>query len=209
MQQNSMFSAVVLVGGQSRRMGYPKYLAKIGGQTVLRRQLEILSTIFPEIILVTNTTHYFRERPGVKIVTDLVANKGPMGGLFTGLKAASGDGIFLVGCDMPFLESKYIEKLIVDFDCRQYDGRIPISSKGLEPLHAVYSKRMLRAVEASIGAKDLSMKQLIQNSNCQTVDWSCQQTNIFLNVNTPEELERAKSFVSLDSQFYLDNKELP
>lgn len=195
MLQNSGFSAVILVGGQSTRMGYPKYLARIGAQTVLRRQLNVLSTMFTEIILVTNSAHLFRERPGVKVVTDLVANLGPVGGLFTGLKAASGLGIFLVGCDMPFLESKYIEELMVDFDCEQQDGRIPISSGGLEPLHAVYSKRILKLVEAYIYEKNLSLNQLIKNSRCQTVDWSDRQTNIFLNVNTPEELEWAKSLV--------------
>lgn len=158
---------------------------------MIRRQLDVLSDLFEEIIVVTSSARPFRVRAGLKVAVDRVDNLGPLGGLYTGLAAASGDGIFLVACDLPFLERELIAELIADFDCQRFDGRIPTSFSGLEPLHALYSKRIMPKVEAAVKAGDLSLQRLIKGVDCQIVDWSSRRTNAFLNINTPEELNRA------------------
>lgn len=199
MEQTSQLSAVILVGGQSCRMGYPKYLAKIGTQTFLERQLNVLSPIFNEIILVAGQGQCFQAQPqwpqGIKVVTDLVGNRGPIGGLYTGLHTAAGSGVFLTACDMPFLDQRAIRELIDGFDCEKLEGRIPVSLRGLEPLHGVYSKRILKPLEASIYSGELSLRRLIANSKCEVIDWSCRRTNSLININTPEELELVKNLL--------------
>jgi molybdopterin-guanine dinucleotide biosynthesis protein A len=188
--RTSLYSAVILAGGLNSRMGYPKYLAKIGNQPIIRRQFDVLQEIFNEIVVVTHPAHPFRTRPGMKVTTDLVADLGPLGGLFTGLRAASGAGVVLVACDMPFLESEAIRELLADFDYRRYDGRIPVGPSGLEPLHALYSQRILAKVETAVVDRDLSLQRLIAGSAFQKVDWSTRPTKTLVNLNTPEALER-------------------
>jgi len=196
MERTSQLSAVILVGGRSSRMGYPKYLAKIGAQTFLQRQLNVLSKIFKEIILIAGQGQCFQARPqGIKVVTDLVGNLGPIGGLYTGLHTAAGSGVFLTACDMPFPDQRLIRELIDGFDCEKLEGRIPVSLRGLEPLHGVYSKRILKPLEAAIHSGELSLRRLIASSNCETVDWSCRRTDSLININTPKELELVKTLL--------------
>ena len=183
-------SAVILAGGRSSRMGFPKYLAEIEDKTILGRELEVLSGIFEEIIVVSDDSRRFESWPGVAAVDDLMKKLGPIGGLHAGLRAASGDSVFLFACDMPFLEAGLITELIGDFRDDECDCCVPLGDKGLEPLHALYSKRMLPAVEAGIAAGELSIRRLFEITRCKIVDWSRREISSFVNINTPEELRR-------------------
>ncbi len=79
-------AGVVLAGGKSKRMGFPKELLTINGKRVISRILDVLKSFFEEILIVTNDKELFREFKEIKIVEDLVKGYGPLGGIYTGLK---------------------------------------------------------------------------------------------------------------------------
>ena len=97
---------MVLAGGESRRMAVPKAFIRLGGMTVIERELRVLSAVFDEVLIVANDPGPFLET-GVRIVPDVEQFriiKGPMTGVYSGLSAARHACSFVVGCDMPFIK---------------------------------------------------------------------------------------------------------
>lgn len=194
-----MITAVVLAGGKSKRMGIDKLFIEVEGRRLLQRVLDTLESIFDDIMIVAASAetgetlekfNWVRHRT----VRDLIPDKASMGGLYTGLSYATSDKIFAVGGDMPFLSKDLIRHIISRDD---YDIVIPRTSKGLHPLHAVYSKRCLPVIKAMIDEEDLSISRLV----CKMKRHEVSEKEILLidpyltsliNINTPEDLEMIK-----------------
>jgi molybdopterin-guanine dinucleotide biosynthesis protein A len=92
--------------------------------------------------------------PGLKFVYDEIRDIGPLAGVQASLKAARGEYVAIVACDMPFLSGRAIGLLFEKAE--GHDAAVPVQKNGfLEPLHAVYRREpMLRAVERSIGRNE-------------------------------------------------------
>ena len=97
-------TGVLLAGGKSRRMGEDKRYLVVGEQTLLERGLDLLRSIFQEVLVVIA-----QDSPPLdvdaRVVRDLVPDCGSLGGLYTGLTQATTLYIFVVACDMPFSRS--------------------------------------------------------------------------------------------------------
>jgi len=187
-------SAVVLAGGKSRRIGRPKAFLDLGGRTLIERVLDVVTDLFPETLLVTTDFESFA-RFGLPLVADRHPGAGALGGLWTGLAAASRPQSLAVACDMPFLNPALLAHLSERAGAR--DGAIPRGPDGLHPLHAVYATRCAealgRAVEGgrlkltdAIGALDMAE---IGEQELRRVDPTLHS---LFNVNRPEDLGRAR-----------------
>jgi molybdopterin-guanine dinucleotide biosynthesis protein A len=100
---------------------------------------------------------YFKQ-----VVPDLLPQKGPLGGIFSGLKVSTSQYNLLVGCDMPFIEVKLLQYMIENINT--YDIVIPCYGKGLiEPLCAIYSKSCLEVIERNIKAGVLSVRKIFSH----------------------------------------------
>lgn len=156
-------TGVVLAGGKSTRMGRDKAALEFDGQPMIERCADVLRQCFPEVLVIRDD-----DAPGL----------GPIGGLATALRRAP--EIFVVACDMPFLEAALIREM-----ASQLPGYDAVAIPG-EPLHAAYSARVLPVIEAQIAAGDYSVRSLLSKLRVKTV-----AAAPIINVNTPEELEAA------------------
>lgn len=182
-------TGVILAGGESRRMGSDKSLLPIHGARFIDHVYARLSALFDEVIIVTNSPELYREIPCRK-VPDLYYGQGALAGIHSGVKHALNEKAFVVGCDMPFVLPEMVRYLCARAD--QGDLILPISSSGHEPLHALYGKSCLRAMEQVL---DTGHKRIlsffsqvkvteIPPGELQLVD---PQERSFRNINTPEE----------------------
>ena len=182
-------SGVILAGGQSSRMGFPKYLLPIGGRTIIENTIEILEPFFEELLLVTDNRERFRWLEGITIIEDLIRGCGPQGGIYTGLKTMSNQKGLFVACDMPFLHSGPLERVLT---IAQKDDNlcvVPLVRGRIEPLHAVYSKRLLPRIERVLSQGRLSLKELLKNNGCRYLKVEKSEVEAFTNINTPEDLK--------------------
>jgi molybdopterin-guanine dinucleotide biosynthesis protein A len=193
-------TGVLLAGGKSRRMGEDKRYLVVGEQTLLERGLGVLHSIFQEVLVVIA-----QDSPplGVdaRVVRDLVPDCGSLGGLYTGLTQAAAPCIFVVACDMPFLD----QAVIAQFTTRRASADIVMAKFGtlLHPMHALYGKRCLPALEQMIRNRHLKIQELVSHASLRvqyvteadllTIDPSGRS---FHNVNTPEDLEAARSLLA-------------
>ncbi|MEK7241425.1 MAG: molybdenum cofactor guanylyltransferase [Planctomycetota bacterium] len=144
-------SAVILAGGKSSRMGQDKAFLKIGNRTIVEYQLQRLNPLFEELLLSTNLPEKFAHL-GLETVQDFIPDRGPLVGIYSSLLKARYSHLFAIACDMPFISPGLITYM--KEDCKDYDVTVPETERGLEPLHAIYSKTCLPAMKEYVGKKD-------------------------------------------------------
>jgi len=182
-------TAGILAGGASSRMGRNKALLEVGGRPILRRQLDLLRPLFERVLIGANDPDLYAPF-GAEIIPDQLAERSPLAGLHALLSAARTEHLFVVPCDAPFLNPRLIEHLL---DLRAgFDAVVPESDAGLEPLHAVYSRSCLPAIEECARRGEWKMTAFHPRVRVRTPriadrEWVVEGRSPFLNVNTPQD----------------------
>ena len=180
----------ILAGGASRRMGgRNKALLPFRGKPLLRHQLDLLAPLFSEILISANTADPYSPF-GRRVVPDLFAEPCSLSGIHALLKASTAPRVFVVACDLPFLNPALIRKLLsIPGD---FDVIVPESNEGLEPLHAIYSRTCIPAIEKSAAERGWKVSGFYDGLWVDTVpvddaEWLVDGRSPFLNANTPED----------------------
>jgi len=189
-------SAIILAGGKSTRIGTDKACLRLSGLTpLINRVAERLRGLSNDVIVVTSGQKY----PGLDVswTSDVYADSGPLGGIHAGLLAARNQYALVVACDMPFLEPRLLEYMAGI--PRTYDILVPRLKTGVEPLHAIYSKHCLPAIEKRLQRKCLPTLELLEDVDT----WYLTEKTIraidpllrsFYNVNSWENVRNAEMF---------------
>src|SRR6056297_1147858 len=132
-------SAVILAGGKnSRFQGRIKSLELLHSQPLIIHQLNTLEKIFKRIIIISNTKNLVKQHINLPVYEDIYKEKGPLGGIHTGLIQAKTKYAFIFGGDMPFLNEKLIWDQINQLNKHKPEAIVPNTIKGIEPLHSIY-----------------------------------------------------------------------
>lgn len=197
---------MVLAGGQSQRMGSPKALLDFRGKALIEYALSLLSEICSEVFIVTKNPELY-EKFGTEILTDLYANGGPMGGIYTGLQHAANHWSFVLACDMPFVRKKLLLGLLKQIKNEpNLKAVIPLAPANageesiLQPLCALYSKNCLPFFHQRLTSGKISLFQSMKETETKIVPWSeldpeDKDAASFININTARELERVRKGV--------------
>ena len=192
-------TGVIQAGGRSTRMGgAPKALLELGGKRIIERVVDAVGAVLDDLLVVTNTPERYAFL-GLPMVPDAFPDGGALGGIYTGLRAAGGDAAFTVACDMPFLHPAIV-RMVVE-RAGEGDVVIPRTAGQLETMHAVYGKRCLAAMEARLRAGQLKIVGFFPDVRVVELDAAGMAKHrapdvAFMNVNTPEELARARALVA-------------
>jgi molybdopterin-guanine dinucleotide biosynthesis protein A len=194
-------SAVVLAGGRSSRLGQDKAFLRINGQFLIERILEKLAQLSDEVIVVANDTERYEQFEAV-VVGDVFPGKGALGGIYSGLRAATRNRSLVVACDMPFLNLsllRYMQSL-----APQYDVVIPRMGRLVEAVHAIYSRDCLPFIEGQLQKGDLRIVSFFPQVQVRYVD--ADEMHIFdpehlsfFNINSQADLDRARELWSRSS----------
>lgn len=194
-------SCIVLTGGKGLRLGHGKALEVIGNRSLLERVLLSLSLFNSDIIIVTASKQTYPQLTGypkLKAVTDIYLNKGPLGGIYTGLKASDSFYNLVVACDMPFLNQALLSYMIQV--SAGFDLVVPRLGDMVEPLHAVYSRGCLAPIEALLKQDNLSLRQLftlvrVRYVEAEEVDRFDPEHLSFFNINSQADLDKAREII--------------
>jgi molybdopterin-guanine dinucleotide biosynthesis protein A len=185
----SNFSAAILAGGKNSRFnGENKSFLKLDNQFVIEKIIEVLKQIFSEIIIVTNDKTAYSMFSECKIATDYYREIGPLGGIHAALQNAKHENVFIVSCDMPFLNKNLILKQISSHITEKSNITIPVLHNFKEPLHGIYCKNVLTSIENFIQTTD--KYKIIGFFDLVKVNYfEVNQNKIkaFTNINNPED----------------------
>jgi len=171
-------------------MGENKAFIEIEGVPIIRRIYDLFKELFQEIIIVTNQKELFSNFDS-KIYSDLLPNKGVLGGLYTGIFLSKFNYSFCVACDMPFIKKPLVQYLMNQI--QDDDVIVPRTKDGLQPLHAIYSKNCLGPITKIMEQgkyKIIDIYDMVKVKIIQEVDFISLDPHreSFINVNTPVEL---------------------
>jgi molybdopterin-guanine dinucleotide biosynthesis protein A len=192
-------TGVVQAGGKSTRMGgSPKALIELGGKRIIERVLDALAPALPDLLIVTNTPELYGFL-GLPMVPDVFPDHGSLGGIYSGLKAAKRDAAFTVACDMPFLHPEVVRLVLAH--AGEAEVVIPKVGEQLETLHALYSKACLPHMEALLVAKRFKIAGFFDRVRVRVISEDAvarfrDPEICFMNVNTPDELSRARKVLT-------------
>ena len=189
-------TGIILAGGKALRMGgADKAFLEIDDEPIIKRQLRCLKRIFKEIIIVTNSVKEYKHLRGVRVVSDVLPDRGPLGGIYSGLLASKSSHNFIAACDMPFLSFALIKYIVASSDA--YDIIIPKIKKKFHPLFGVYSKNCIPAIEEALKRDRLKVagifsKVKVRFLSQREIKGFDKNMLSLLNINTPDELQRVK-----------------
>jgi molybdopterin-guanine dinucleotide biosynthesis protein A len=191
-------TGVVQAGGTSTRMGgHPKGLIQLGGRSIVERVVAALTPVLDDVLVVTNTPGLYTFL-GLPMVADVYPDHGALGGIYSGLRAA-GEIAFTVGCDMPFLHPDVVRLVVAR--AGEGDVVIPRVGERLETMHAAYGKACLPPIEERLHAGRLKIVgffesvRVVEIGEVEVARFR-DPAVAFMNVNTPDELERARALVA-------------
>jgi molybdenum cofactor guanylyltransferase len=184
-------SAAILAGGRSERMGsIDKAFIKIDEKTILRMMWDVISVIFNDIIIITNSNHKRYQEFTNNVKDDLIPGFGPLSGIHAAIKHSKNSHCFVFACDLPFIDKKNIETQC-DIITNNHDVFVPKHKQGCEPLHSIWSKSCLPHIEKHIiSNKTLKISSFISNLN--TYYYETDYNLAFTNINSLQDLENIK-----------------
>ncbi len=178
--------AIILTGGKSSRMGTDKASLKINGETLLERQIRLLSPVFGGIIVGASSGTPPSGNAAIQYVPDEKPGYGPLMAIYTCLAASTVSHNFVIACDIPEIDYSLIRRLLDLAD--RYDIVAPSFTDGLpEPLFAVYNRSCIPVLARQLDEQRLKITDCFLHCNSHVIPTP--DTGWYRNLNTPVQFE--------------------
>jgi molybdopterin-guanine dinucleotide biosynthesis protein A len=195
-------SAIILAGGQSRRMGRPKAALRFGNCSILERLINELSTSFDEILVAAAPEqvepfaieHLLMAHSSARLLRDPLPFEGAALALARSLSAATNDVVFACSCDMPLLRAGLARSLCTMLE--GYEAVVPYINGSPQPLCAAYRRNVARFLQAEVLSGERRLTCITSGLRARRpkavlLRQFDQDLRSFINVNTPEDYSRA------------------
>ncbi len=195
MERTPEVSAFVLAGGKSTRMGADKALLEFEGRTLLERALEVVRKVVSDVRIV-GAMERFRSYGAV--VEDLFRECGPLGGIHAALRSSLADWNLMLAVDMPRVTPELVRFLVTQAGlAREAMAVVPRCAGRMQPLCALYRRELCDPAQAALRAGRNQIGLLLEEVPLRMIEeeelvGAGFSARLFENVNTPEELERAR-----------------
>jgi len=162
-------TAIILAGGKSSRIGSDKNksMLRLNGKHLIDIVRSKLKCVVGDNIIIAGPPESY---PSYKqVIPDLFFQKGPLVGIYSGLRASPSQYNLVVGCDMPFLEVKLLKYMTENI----YSNDIVIPRYGdgyIEPLCAIYSKRCLETIERNLAEHIFSVRAIFPHLKVKFIE---------------------------------------
>ena len=194
-------TGIILAGGKSSRLGRDKASEIVNGKPLLQWVTDRLEQVAAEIVIVKAAGQQLPPidtRGPLTVTEDILPGRGPLAGIHSGLQSASHDLSIAAGCDMPLLCVPLLREL-----CRLaegYDVVMPTRKGRPQPLHAVYRRNCVEAIEKELRAGRLKVISFLDAVRVRYVDedeWVLFDGEglSFFNVNSDDDLKQAAALL--------------
>jgi len=185
-------NAYILIGGQSRRLKTDKSLVKINGKSLTEIVHEKLNDVFMNIYVVGKEN----KSPDYNFIQDIKPVQCPLNGIITAIEHSQNDWIFVIACDLPMVKTGTINNIYRSVDSNTQVA-LPVVEKRLQPLCAFYHKSVFKNFENAIVKGNYSLMILLNHLEVKEINIDEKDTDQFLNINRPKDLERASKLLRL------------
>lgn len=188
------FSAVILAGGKSARMGCDKSLMELNGQTLLARQIQLVRDAGATEVFISGRAGTDYSAYDARVLDDQFQNAGPLAGIQSALEAMTSPLLLVLAVDLPCMNADFLRNLAGK--CTETVGTVPQVDGDIEPLAAFYPKAVLPLATFLLSQNSFAVKHFAQHCEqaglLTLTDLPEASLDLFLNCNSPGELETAR-----------------
>jgi len=178
-------SAVLLAGGESRRMGKDKATLLFCGKPLWEIQLEVLRRLEPAEIFISARSDPAWRPDDVQFIADIPPSRGPLSGLAASLANIPTTHLLALAIDMPLMTENYLRTLCDHIEPDR--GVVPKTVHGVEPLAAIYPREAAIEFREALMGTDFSLQTLtrrqVESGKLREIPVTEQDQTLFLNVN--------------------------
>ena len=186
--QQQDLTAVILAGGQGRRMGgQDKGLLEFDGKPLVATLIDRLERQALDIVINANRNHSDYQRFGYPVISDQLADyQGPLAGFAVAMAEVSTDFILTLPCDSPLLAENYAQRFIDAYAIQQAPVQVAFDGERLQPVHAMIKVDLLPSLKRFLDSGERKIDRWYAQHEYARVDFSdC--IDMFRNINTPED----------------------
>ena len=187
-----LLKAVILAGGESKRMGFDKSQIQYQkGVSQEKHLFKLLSNRNINTYISKEYNHKSKDK-SEQIITDRLIKMGPFGAIISAMMTDPNAAWLVIACDLPFLDGEIIDRLIKSRNPSKFatafrgkDNPFP------EPLITIYEPRSYRRFLSFMSLGYACPRKVLINSDIEEIVLN--DLKPITNVNTPEEMNNAKS----------------
>ena len=187
------FSAVILAGGKSKRMGRDKAWVEFGGKPLVQLAVEKVRELGIQEIFISGRAGEDYAALKCPVLFDLEPGFGPLGGIERGLCECSSPLLLVLAVDLPQMSPALLARM--QHSCDRLTGIVPKLNGELEPLAAIYPKRCHTLAFGAIARAKYSARDFaeacVRERAVKAFAVSRSDAPAFLNCNRPGDLAEA------------------
>lgn len=183
-------TGIILAGGKSQRMGTDKGLLLLKGKPFVTHIYEALKPIVGDnIVVVSSNADY--DALGYNRIEDMIADKGPVGGLYTALKQSKTKFNLVLSVDVPLVSTELLQWLVAKHEDSFMVTQVQVQDKA-SPLIAVYDRSIRILLGEHLAGNQLKLRDVIAEVNHQTLEVPSKWSKQVQNINTEEDYKKIR-----------------
>ena len=202
MDHNNILGAV-LAGGKSQRFGEDKSQVKLGDRLLIDYILSEVIEEFKEILVVSNSLIDFKHSEKISVIEDIKKNLGPLGGVLTAMKWVKDNKkdykwISTFPADTPFFKHSILQKFLKDIQPEESKLFFIKSNNTRHNIFGLWSIDLMDKLEEDLNKGERKVEVWANSIGVKTINIEFQNEDPFFNINTKEDLEKAKDRLKND-----------
>jgi|TARA_B100001059_G_scaffold35385_1_gene28410 molybdopterin-guanine dinucleotide biosynthesis protein A len=202
MDHNNILGTV-LAGGKSQRFGEDKSQVKLGDKLLIDYILSEVIEEFKEILVVSNSLIDFRKSEKITVIEDIKKNLGPLGGVLTAMKWIKDNNkdykwISTFPADTPFFKRSILQKFLQDIQPEESKLFFIKSNNTRHNIFGIWSIDLMDKLEEDLNKGERKVELWANSIGVKTINIEFQNEDPFFNINTKEDLEKAKDRLKND-----------
>ena len=202
MDHNNILGTV-LAGGKSQRFGEDKSQVKLGDKLLIDYILSEIIEEFKEILVVSNSSIDFRKSEKISVIEDIKKNLGPLGGVLTAMKWVKDNNkdykwISTFPADTPFFKHSILQKFLQDIQPEESKLFFIKSNNTRHNIFGLWSIDLMDKLEEDLNKGERKVEVWANSIGVKTINIEFQNEDPFFNINTKEDLEKAKDRLKND-----------
>ena len=202
MDHNNILGTV-LAGGKSQRFGEDKSQVKLGDKLLIDYILSEVIEEFKEILVVSNSLIDFKHSEKISVIEDIKKNLGPLGGVLTAMKWIKDNNkdykwISTFPADTPFFKRSILQKFLQDIQPEESKLFFIKSNNTRHNIFGLWSIDLMDKLEEDLNKGERKVEVWANSIGVKTINIEFQNEDPFFNINTKEDLEKAKDRLKND-----------
>tara|TARA_B100000482_G_scaffold50580_1_gene33903 strand:+ start:509 stop:1117 length:609 start_codon:yes stop_codon:yes gene_type:complete len=202
MDHNNILGAV-LAGGKSQRFGEDKSQVKLNGKLLIDYILSEIIDEFKEILIVSNKQIKFKNYENISLINDFKKDQGPLGGVLSAMKWAKEknnkyEWISTFPVDTPFFKKEILQKFLSEINSEESKLFFIKSNNTRHNIFGIWSIDLMKKLEDDLNEGQRKVEVWANSVGVKVINMEFINKDPFFNINTKEDLEKAKEKVNND-----------